>query len=228
MSSVSGSPSLSYLDLMNRCDNIVVSRLGSGDFSDVLFEELTPLRLSPDPKSPVIGLLRPIMLKALRTENERSREAGAQELWFLEPGLRVDHTFERDGITSYTGARHGSSPISTGFASLQSWLDTPSKRTAAFKELCERWRDEEVFPDVSGKRKWRDEMYPVYKDPFGVHDHPVDANSDGYNYAFELERSACALFGIVTYGVHLTIYQEDLASKNLKVWVPTRARTKQT
>ncbi|THV02176.1 nudix hydrolase 20 [Dendrothele bispora CBS 962.96] len=203
MSSVP-SQSLSYLDLINRCDNTTINHSAPGDFSDALFEELTPLRLSADPDSPVIGLLRPIMIQQLSADNERSIKEGKKELWFLDPKLH------------------------NGFASLQAWLNTPSKRTTALKELSERWRDEEVFPDVSGKRKWRNEMYPVYKDPFGVHDYPSDAGRDDYNYAFEIERSVCALFGIVTYGVHMTIYQESIATRSLKIWVPTRARTKQT
>jgi len=72
-------------------------------------------------------------------------------------------------------------------------------------------------------------MYSVYCDPFGPHD---DVPSDGdvdpdRNYAFKMERSACALFGIVTYGVHMTIYQED-SDHGIRIWVATRARTKQT
>ncbi|KAF5348027.1 hypothetical protein D9758_010035 [Tetrapyrgos nigripes] len=224
----STSSPMSYLDLINHCDNTSVNRFTSSDSSDALFEELTPLRLSPSPSSPIIGLLRPIMVRQLRADNDRSKEQGKEEMWYLNPGLQTNYVFEQDEITSYTGARRTSSPTSTGYASLQSWLDTPQKRTAAMKELCERWRDEEVFPHVCGKKKWRNEMYPVYKDPFGAHDYPNDFDRDNLNYAFELERSACALFGVVTYGVHMTIYQEDIASKGLKIWVPTRARTKPT
>ncbi|KAH7919390.1 hypothetical protein BV22DRAFT_1023067, partial [Leucogyrophana mollusca] len=51
-------------------------------------------------------------------------------------------------------------------------------------------------------------------------------DADGGNYAFDLERSACALFGVVTYGVHMTIYRDD--DDGVKIWVPTRALTKQT
>jgi len=97
------------------------------------------------------------------------------------------------------------------------------------KELCERWRDSGLFSDICGPKKWRAELYPVYKDPFGPHEHPED-DSDSSNFAFDLERSACALFGVVTYGVHMTIYQEieTKSSRKLMIWVPTRAKTKQT
>jgi hypothetical protein len=75
-------------------------------------------------------------------------------------------------------------------------------------------------------------MYPVYADPFGVHDHPDNGGKEeNLNYAFEMERSACALFGVVTYGVHMSIYDEIVqtdGSKAMRVWVPTRSLTKPT
>jgi len=104
-------------------------------------------------------------------------------------------------------------------------VNTPKKRTAAMKELCEHWRDTGAYPTIIGPNKWRDEMCPVYRNPFGVHDH-VDSG-DG-NYAFEMERSACALFGVVTYGVHMIIHQGIPSSPQVRIWVPTRAKTKQT
>ena len=107
-------------------------------------------------------------------------------------------------------------------------INTPRKRTAALKELCERWRDTGVFPLSIGPRKWRDEMYPVYRNPFGVHDHCLDDDSDGGNYAFEMERAACPLFGVVTYGIHMTIYEGIPSSPQVRIWVPMRAKTKQT
>jgi isopentenyldiphosphate isomerase len=41
-----------------------------------------------------------------------------------------------------------------------------------------------------------------------------------------MERSACALFGVVTYGVHMTVYERD--DDEVRVWVPRRALTKPT
>ncbi|KAF8798829.1 hypothetical protein BYT27DRAFT_7202539 [Phlegmacium glaucopus] len=46
-----------------------------------------------------------------------------------------------------------------------------------------------------------------------------------------MERSASALFGVVTYGVHMSIYEEiaqENGQKQLHIWVPTRALTKPT
>lgn len=66
-------------------------------------------------------------------------------------------------------------------------------------------------------KKWRNELYPVY--------------GPKKELLFSIERSASPLFGIVTYGVHLTAYTrtsgED-GKEEYKIWVPRRARTKQT
>jgi hypothetical protein len=208
----------SFLDIVDLCDNVHLRRDNAGLY-DAAYnsERLVPLYLSESPMSPVIGLLRPAIIEQLQSENERSKKIGAQELW----SLRID---AHEQIT----LRHGGLGPSVSF---RDYLDTPSKRTAAMKELCERWRDTGLFSDVCGPKKWRAEMYPVYADPFGVHDHPLVAGHEhGLNYAFEMERSACALFGVVTYGVHMSIYDEvvEEGQPRLRVWVPTRALTKPT
>ena len=191
---------LSYLDLVNIGDNVHLKNRKLSSPFDS--EKLIPLHLSEDSASPAIGLLRPIIVEQLEMENVRSWEKSTDELW----------------------------SISDKRVSLRSWLDTPTKRTEAMKELCERWRDTDIFPDVCGPRKWRSELYPVYRDPFGVRDHPSTSNDANLNFAFEIERSACALFGIVTYGVHMSAFQEREVddARCLYLWVPTRARTKST
>lgn len=60
--------------------------------------------------------------------------------------------------------------------------------------------------------KWRGELYAVY--------------GKGKELLFNVERSASPLFGVVTYGVHLTAYTKK--DGQLKIWTPRRARTKQT
>lgn len=66
--------------------------------------------------------------------------------------------------------------------------------------------------------KWRNEVYPVY------------GPKPKKELLLSIERSASPLFGIVTYGVHLTAYQlEEVEGKTqYKIWVPRRARNKQT
>lgn len=60
---------------------------------------------------------------------------------------------------------------------------------------------------------WRNELYPIY--------------GPGGEFLFEMERSATPLFGIVSYGSHLTGYVNG-GSEGLKIWVPRRAKSKQT
>lgn len=60
--------------------------------------------------------------------------------------------------------------------------------------------------------KWRGELYAVY--------------GRNRELLFSVERSASPLFGVVTYGIHLTAYTKK--DGQLKIWTPRRARTKQT
>jgi 8-oxo-dGTP pyrophosphatase MutT (NUDIX family) len=64
--------------------------------------------------------------------------------------------------------------------------------------------------------KWRNELYPVY--------------GPNQELLFKIERSASPLFGVVTYGVHMTgyFYEGGKEEKDLRFWVPTRSRNKQT
>lgn len=62
-------------------------------------------------------------------------------------------------------------------------------------------------------RGWRDELYPIY-------------GHNNENETISMERSASPLFGINSYGVHMTVYVNG--SEGMKIWVPRRARNKQT
>ncbi|KAF8607140.1 hypothetical protein BDV93DRAFT_520039 [Ceratobasidium sp. AG-I] len=95
-------------------------------------------------------------------------------------------------------------------------LDTPEARSKALTEVCLYWRESGMFAESIGGKQWRNELYTVYTHPFKN----VGVNGD---IAFSLERSACELFGLVTYGVHMTMYTPDY-----KIWVPRRSKTKQT
>ena len=91
------------------------------------------------------------------------------------------------------------------------------ERTKAVAFTTQAMRATEHFEVL---KKWRDELYPVY--------------GPNRELLFSIERSASPLFGIVTYGCHMTAYtwipvenaQDDL--KDLKIWVPRRAASKQT
>jgi len=99
-------------------------------------------------------------------------------------------------------------------------IRTPSERSAVLAELCARLRDSETFPDQCGRKKWRDELYAIYTSPIGPRSKE--------NLAFEMERSACALFGVVTYGVHMTMYEDLTQDRHVHIWVSKRSKTKQT
>jgi hypothetical protein len=183
--------------LINVCDNARLNhrRVQVQAFSPFDDERLIPFRLSSAPDSPIIGILRPVIIGQIRTENERAAKNG------------LSATFEiKDNSVSFSGA-----------------LNTPLSRSAAMAELCARWRDTGLFPDVIGPKKWRDEMYAVFADPLGPHDYNKDGSG---NYVFEMERTACELFGIITFGVHMSLYEGS--RDDVKIWVPTRARTKPT
>ncbi|KAH8112848.1 NUDIX hydrolase domain-like protein [Phellopilus nigrolimitatus] len=160
-------------------------------------DALTPFCLSADSHS-VVGLLWPEVVDALRTDNKQAKSKGKKP---------TNSEKDRPKVKLVHFAAH---------------LFTPSLRSAALASTCKGWHDSGVFASVIGGRMWRDELYPIYRDPFGA--------QTPQNVAFEVERAACALFGFVTYGVHMTIYQPAPPGSNeeAKVWVPTRSKTKQT
>ena len=68
--------------------------------------------------------------------------------------------------------------------------------------------------------------YPHLRAVFTVNDY-------GHLTAFSMERAACKLFGVVTYGVHMTVYEQQkgdvrVDANGVRVWVPRRAATKPT
>jgi hypothetical protein len=89
---------------------------------------------------------------------------------------------------------------------------TEEQRSKLVAATCAYWREKGTFKVLEG---WRDELYPVY--------------GPGNELLFSVERSASTLLGVVTYGVHMTGFVRDEgASYGLKIWVPRRAKTKQT
>lgn len=91
--------------------------------------------------------------------------------------------------------------------------DTEAKRSAKVAEVTKYWRDNKMFRVLSG---WRDELYPVYA-------------PDNRALLYSVERTAAALFGIASYGCHMTAYvKDDSATHGIKFWIPRRSRTKMT
>ena len=84
--------------------------------------------------------------------------------------------------------------------------DTASAN-AALKRVLDDARAKGSFAVLRG---WRNELYPIL----------------GHDYALQMERSGCALFGILTFGVHMTGFVQT--EKDMKIWIPRRSRTKST
>lgn len=100
-------------------------------------------------------------------------------------------------------------------------IDSSDHRSRIMAEYLKDVREAGVFRVLDG---WRDELYPVYGSP--QRGQPKRAEGPGRELLFSMERSASALFGIVTYGVHMTAYVE--ARGEILIWAPKRSPTKQT
>lgn len=104
------------------------------------------------------------------------------------------------------------------------------ERTALVAATTAAMRETGHFTILKG---WRNELYPVY------------GPAPQKELLFSIERAASALFGIVTYGIHMTAYtytasaaadadaDADAADggrgkRELKLWTPRRSPTKQT
>lgn len=89
---------------------------------------------------------------------------------------------------------------------------TVEARSGQITDIINYWREHRIFSILS---TWRNELWPVY-------------SSTGH-VVHNIERSACGLFGINRYGVHLTAFvRSESSSHGLKIWVPTRSATKET
>ena len=85
------------------------------------------------------------------------------------------------------------------------------ERTKAVAFSTQAMRATDHFKVLKG---WRDELYPVY--------------GPNRELLFSIERAASALFGIVTYGCHMTAYTKKKGEEEMRIWVPRRAADKQT
>lgn len=220
----------SLIDVLNICDN----------FRPHLSpEHLVPFLLFQDTR-PALGLLRPPVVAALRADNAWRAAHGHPLAWEIPDPAPAD-----------TLSPSNEGDVSPPYIAFTPALarGTPAARTLALAETLERWRaaangdgsSSSAFAGVIGGSRWRAEWYDVYtapggalrldgRDPRTVLEAPRGASG----YVFSMERSACALFGVVTYGVHMTVYEQDGDHRGdgdgsrVRVWVPRRALTKPT
>ena len=79
------------------------------------------------------------------------------------------------------------------------------------KEVLDRAKAQDLFGVLQG---WRNELYPIL------------GHKDKLENNISMERAGAALFGINSYGVHMTTYVRT--PEGMKIWVPRRAESKQT
>jgi Domain of unknown function (DUF4743) len=169
-------------------------------------EVLVPFYIHVPPKhgNATIGFLRPPILEQLERYNQDLISRGVGPIWDI-----VAHSHGTGGAGSSTSE---SKSKMVGFVSS---LSTATLRSTAMEIMLQKWFDNgEPFGDLIAGKMWRNELYPIYYQPF------VPSME---NLAFSMERAATPLFGVVTYGVHLTVYTSDY-----RIWIPRRAKTKQT
>lgn len=213
---MAGNGELSLLDLLDRCDNYN---------PHAPTEVLVPFRISPEPNFLALGLIRPQVLEQITKDISSSPSSCPFRISVTSPCLYFTPE-----------------------------LNSPALRTTAVASYLQTWHSNDVFSDVIGGRLWRDELYDIYANPFGprrISDKPPSAytmpdtsvpttdlrtkgavDAGDRNYLFSMERAACALFGVVTYGVHMIVYEQDglgaPAVDSIRMWIPRRSATKQT
>jgi Domain of unknown function (DUF4743) len=185
------------LPIILACDNF---RVGNSP------EALIPFYIHVPPKQgdATIGFLRPSILEQLEQYNRDLISSGVEPIWDI-----VAHPQAAGGPGFSTNE---SRSRMVGFVSS---LATATLRSTAMEIMLQKWYGSgEPFGDLIAGKMWRNELYPIYYQPF-------TPSMD--NLAFSMERAATPLFGVVTYGVHLTVYTSDY-----RIWIPRRAKTKQT
>lgn len=95
-------------------------------------------------------------------------------------------------------------------------MPVPERYDVAQEDVIRKTLEEAKARDVFQiLRGWRNELYPIHG-PYSSKKPMVS-----------MERAGSALFGINSYGVHMTTYVNTPQS-GMKIWVPRRARNKQT
>ncbi|KAK8845386.1 hypothetical protein IAR55_006099 [Kwoniella newhampshirensis] len=162
---------------------------------------------------PPLGLLRPDVLRQMRAVAEDEEKHGKGALWKFHQGGKPDET--GNWVAKIECVYFHEDVVQGG-------KDALGKRMA---EIVGKWRDEGVFPGpLAG---WRNELYSIYASPQSSAFISSSKVKEAFsNLAFPLERAACAIFGLATFGVHLTAYEGE--GQDMKIWVPRRSKTKPT
>ena len=230
----------SLIGVLNVCDNF---------HPHLSSEPLVPFLLTPKSRPP-LGLLRLPVVTALRADNAWRSANGHPLAWDIPTTANSDGT-----------PNDAPSPPYIAFAPVFASGSPAARTHALAETLdrwranANKGDGDGAFAEVIGGSRWRFEWYDVYlapggalrtdgRDPLtlvevptsdsacGPHPSEPGPGSSGYgSYVFSMERSACALFGVVTHGVHMTVYEQKGGADGetqVRVWVPRRAATKPT
>lgn len=214
-------------------------------------EPLVPFLPTPNSNTP-LGLLRPPVVAALHADNAWRSANGHPLAWDI-PTTAIDAP--SPPYIAFAPVLASGSPAARTQAlaeTLERWRANANKGDGyhAFAEVIggSRWRSEwyDVYlaPGGALRTDGRDPLtlveVPTTYDPASGPvsgsmsvSVPESESSDcgGGVYVFSMERSACALFGVVTHGVHMTVYEQKGdgdGESPMRVWVPRRAATKPT
>ena len=103
-----------------------------------------------------------------------------------------------------------------GFPNADLAPDSPralAARSSIFERTARLMRESNNWAVLKG---WRDELYPIYGSIHGQR-----------TLLASVERAASPLFGIISYGCHLTAYVRR-PGQEMQLWIPRRAHTKST
>lgn len=176
-----------------------------------------------------VGLLRPAVIDQLAQDREARIDDGPFQIAFSErSSTRMNKPEAGDNEDEDEDMVSDVQADCVWFADevVRGGKDGMSR---AMQETAERWRSEGKFEgplagtfrsarqvDAKLNREsrtcrggadragWRNEHYMIYADPQSSALQMYDASKPFSNAAFELERAACAIFGLATFGVHMT------------------------
>ncbi|GAA6024673.1 hypothetical protein JCM8202_000434 [Rhodotorula sphaerocarpa] len=195
----------------------------------------------PPPKTPErrrssVARSRSASVKLTRTQSFYEDDAHSQQQQQrAAQGLNLEDVLEGLKAMNVKGASSAAGSGGPWAVAFEDWVNEegPEARREHVDRIVRGWKAKGLFPECLGG--WRDEEYVVYA-PAPARNVPAtfrgpqegDPNPlPGSNEAFRMERSACGLFGVTTFGVHCTAYVEE-DDKPLRIWVPRRSANKQT
>ena len=122
-------------------------------------------------------------------------------------GYMLDWVVERMPWNEKWSIDHEKKTVRPRLQHLATGADYAQSLTKLMEETLLHAKEKESFEVLKG---WRNELYPV----------------TGLSSEISMERAGSALFGINSYGVHLTAYTQG--EDGMKIWVPKRQAHKST